>query len=611
MLPGTKLFFSFTRTDIISSNPKHKTSQLLCYSSFPHCNPQAYHSPLIKNGSARVLHVANYLLALYLRSPDSGNARKLFDEIPERDVKTWTVLVSGLSQHGHHKIALDYFSKMQNEGMVAPNAFTLSSVLKCCASVNNGLLMGKASHGWIIRNGTDADIVLGNAVLDLYVKFRMFDYVDRFFKMMGDKDSTSWNIVMAANLSKGDMKESLDFFWSLPNKSVSSWNTIIDGLLHRGSERKALELLREMVHVGPAFNKVTFSISLVLASSIKCLQLGRQIHGQLLRIGINEDSFVSTALLAMYCKCKEMERASIVFREMKLRYSKEGYQGDLMAQTVSWSTMIAGYVQHGMIEDALVYFNSMMREQVEVDLFTLTTIVAASANSVILELGQQIHAHTLKLGHGQDIFLCSSIIHMYAKCGEVDDAWFFFRQTGSRNIVLWSVMISSYAMHGFGNEAIRLFELMRSEGIRPNKVSFVGLLTACSHAGLIEDGCKYFKMMKDVYGIQPGVQHFACMVDLFGRAGLLVVIKDFVYRNGIHHAREVWKAYLSSCWLHNNVEMTNWVANELLELDPNEADSYLLASKTYSANNDWEEAAKVRGLMVERDLKKLPGQSWI
>ncbi|KAL0402717.1 UNVERIFIED_CONTAM: putative pentatricopeptide repeat-containing protein [Sesamum latifolium] len=300
----------------------------------------------------------------------------------------------------------------------------------------------------------------------------------------------------------------------------------------------------------------------------------------------------------------------MVFRELQLRCSKESHD-DLMAQTVSWSTMIAGYVQHGMTKDAMVYFRSMIHEQLEVDLFTLTTIVTACADTALLELGQQIHARTQKLGHAQDIILCSSIIDMYAKCGKLDDAWSFFRLTRTRNIVLWSVMISSYAMHGWGKEAIQLFELMQKEGIRPNEVSFIGLLTACSHAGLLEEGCKYFRMMIDVYGIQPGIEHFACMVDLFGRAGHLKEIKYFLNENGIHHLREVWRAYLSSCWLHKNVEMTNWVSKKLLELEPHEADLYLLMSNTYSANHIWEEAAKLRGSMQERQVRKLPGQSWI
>lgn len=454
------------------------------------------------------------------------------------------------------------------------------------------------------------DVALDNALLDLYAKFRVFDCVKRLFDLMDAKDSTSWNIVMAAKLGEGKMEETLDFFWRLPNKCVSSWNTIIDGLLQQRLEGKALELLYQMLNLGYAFDGVTFSISLVLASSLKNLDLGRQIHSRLLRAGMNEDSFVSTSLLDMYCKCREMHKASWIFREIQLRSSKGG-PDYFMAQTVSWSTMIAGCVQNGMIGDAMLYLRSMILEKLKIDLFTLTTVVTASANNALLELGQQIHAHTLKLGDAQDVFLRASMIDMYAKCGKLDDSWSYFRETRTRNIVLWSAMISSYAIHGLGKEAIQLFELMRNEGIKPNEVSFLALLTACSHAGLVDEGCKYFRMMTGVYGIRPDIKHFCCMIDVFGRAGHLKEINDFIYENGIQHLKEVWNTYLSCCWLHKNVEVASWVSKKLLEIDPQQPEPYLLISNTYSANGIWEEAAKFSGLMLEKEGRKRPGRSWI
>ncbi|XP_022858950.1 pentatricopeptide repeat-containing protein At2g22070-like [Olea europaea var. sylvestris] len=557
-----------------------------------------------------MLNVNNYLLNLYLKDHDFKDARKLFDEIPDRDVRTWTILIAGFARYGRHGIALDYFTDMRNEGIVAPNAFTLSSVFKCCACVNNGLQMGKATHGWIMINGIDMDVALQNSILDLYAKCGVFDYVNRLFKLMDDKDSTSWNIMMAAKLSEGDMRKCLEFFRSLPIKSVSSWNTIIDGLMQYGLERNALELLYEMVKIGPAFDKVTFSISLVLASMLKSLELGRQIHGRLLRVGMNEDSFAITALIDMYCKCWKMDKASTIFQEFR-RIGYKGSHDDLMAQTVSWSTMIAGYVQNGMMKDALDRFSFMVHEKVEVDVYTLTSILTASADVAFLELGKQIHARIVKLGQDVDVCLCSSIIDMYAKCGKLNEAWLFFQQTQTRNVVLWSVMIASYAVHGKGEEAIELFELMQNEGVMPNGVSFVALLTACNHAGLIKEGCEYFRMMIEVYGIRPEVEHVSCMVDLFGRAGHLKESENFIYKSGISNLREVWKAFLSSCWLHKNIELANSISKKLLELEPHETDSYVLLSNTYSAIDNWAEAAQLRRLMHERKVKKLPGQSWI
>ncbi|KAL1552214.1 putative pentatricopeptide repeat-containing protein [Salvia divinorum] len=585
------------------SKIKHRRSYSSSFPSAP-SNPRSCHSSLIKSGTIHFPHVANHLLKLYLNHPYFEHARKLFDEIPERDVRTWTLLISALSKSGHHRIALDYFAAMQREGAVAANAFTLSSVLKCCASLRHGLRAGKAVHGWIITNGVDVDVALDNAVLDFYAKFRLFRCAERFFESMDERDSTSWNIVMAAKMSEGKAGEALDFFRRLPDKSVASWNTIVDGLLQRGLKGEALELVYQMVELRYPFNGVTFSISLALASSLKNSEMGRQVHGRLVRAGMDQDSFVGISLLDMYCKCREMHKASVVFR-------LERGRGDSTAQTVRWSTMIAGCVQNGMTEDAMCYFRSMILEKLKIDLFTLTTILTASADRALLELGQQIHAHTLKLGHGQDVYFCSSLIDMYAKCGKLGSSWSYFRETKTRNVVLWSAMISSYATHGLGSEAIQLFELMQKEGIKPNEVSFLGVLTACSHAGLVDDGCRYFNTMRDAYGVRPGVEHFACMIDLLGRAGHLKEMKDFICENKIGHLKEVWKAYLSCCWLHKNVEMANWASEKLLELDPSQPDPYLLSSNTYSANDAWEEAAKVRGLMLEKEVRKLPGQSWI
>ncbi|KAK9291682.1 hypothetical protein L1049_019631 [Liquidambar formosana] len=195
------------------------------------------------------------------------------------------------------------------------------------------------------------------------------------------------------------------------------------------------------------------------------------------------------------------------------------------------------------------------------------------------------------------------------------EAWMmpgrFSDKLADRNVVLWTSMISGCALHGQGKEASCLFESMINEGIMPNEVSFVGVLTACSHAGLLDEGCKYFRSMKEVYGMRPGVEHFTCMVDLYGRAGQLNEARDFIYTNGISHLSAVWRSFLSSCRLHKNIKMGKWVSEKLLELEPLDAGPYILLSNICATNHRWEEAAKVRSLMQKRGVKKHPGQSWI
>ncbi|XWS58832.1 hypothetical protein CRYUN_Cryun08bG0067800 [Craigia yunnanensis] len=255
----------------------------------------------------------------------------------------------------------------------------------------------------------------------------------------------------------------------------------------------------------------------------------------------------------------------------------------------------------------------MIRKEIEVDRFIVTSIISACANSGVLELGQRVHALVQKIGHKVDAHLGSSLFDMYAKCGNLDDAQMIFKQTNDMNVVLWTSMISSCALHGQGREAVRvqLFEFLTSEGITPNKVTFIGVLTACSNAGLVEVGCRYFRLMKEVDGIKPGVGHFTCMVDVYGRAGQLNDTKKFIHENGIYHMSAVWRSFLSSCRLHRGVEMAEWVSEKLLRLEPLYAGPYILLSNICFTKQRWEAVAEVRSLMQSRGVKKHPGLSWI
>ncbi|KAL3520535.1 hypothetical protein ACH5RR_018684 [Cinchona calisaya] len=593
----------------------HQFSNYTTQPYFPLSQSDVVHCKALKNGSSQYLNVGNSILDLYVKNHNLANAQKLFDEMPQRDVRSWTILISGFSRFGDYRTGFDCFAQMLNEGIVAPNGFTLSSVLKCCSGFYDGLRMGKAIHGWIFSNGIDLDVALENAILDLYVKCGAFDYAERFFDLMDDKDNFSWNIMMASSLSRGDIEKCLGYFRKLPDKVVSSWNTVIDGFSQRGCEGVALELLYDMVNCGTKFDKFTFSISLTLLASLRKLELGRQVHGQLMRVGMSEDAFARTSLVDMYCKCGKMENAKLIVQIlhqgiMKSRHTKTP-SDDLKAQYIMWSTIIAGYVQNGMLIDALQSLRFMVREEIRVNMVTLTSMVTASANAGLLEVGQQIHSRVLKSGHKPDVFFSSSMVDMYAKCGKLDDAWSFFIQAETRNIVLWTTMISACAIHGYGEKAVQLFDLMRNEGITPNEVTFVGVLTGCSHAGLIQEGCKYFRMMTEVYDIKPGAEHFTCMVDLYGRAGKLNEIKNFIFENDISQFSSVWTALLSACHLHKNIEMAKWVSDKLLELKPSEPGPYIILSNACSDNHIWDKAAALRGSMQKREVDKLPGQSWI
>ncbi|KAI3518146.1 hypothetical protein L1887_06572 [Cichorium endivia] len=552
------------------------------------------HATVIKNGAANHLHVSNYILSSYVKSSNLTFAHQLFDEIPVRDVRSWTILISGFSRTGSHKHALALFSQMQKEH-ITPNQFTFSSVLKCCASTNE-LNMGKTILGWIFRNGVSLDTTLQNSILDFYVKSEAFDYATKFFELITYKDTVSWNIMISGHLKNKDIKKAEGLFWKLPNKDSASWNTIIDGHLQNGYEQRAIHLLYQMVNSGTSFTHFTFSIALILASSLNHINLGKQIHGQLLRIGIH-DSFIKNSLLDMYSKCGNMKKARIIFETSNRDF-------------VSLSSMISGYIQNGEINEGLKVFSFMVLEHGEIDKFTLASVLSGCSDSGLLDLGQVIHTYILKTGH-EDVFLSSSMIDMYAKCGKLESCWLVFKESKIKNVVLWTTIISSFASHGESKETINLFEIMRNEGVIPNEVTFLGVLTACSYQGLIKEGCNYFKLMKDVYGINPKVEHYTCMVDLLGRSGRLNEVKGFIFENNLWDLSVVWKVFLFYCNLYKDLEMAKWVSEKLCEVEPLEDGGYVLMSRMCVDDCRWEEVVRLNGVMRERGIKKTPGQSWI
>lgn len=575
--------------------------------------PQTLHAQVVKSGTFQSSNVGNYILNCYVKSENLDCAHKLFDELPNRDVRTWTILISGFARNGYLGMVMELFREMQIEG-VYPNQYTLSAVLRCCSSVVEPQI-AKGIHRWILVNGIALDVVLENSLLDVYVKCSDFHYAEKFFETMEKRDTVTWNIMISAYMRVGNMEKALGLFRKMLLKDVASWNTIIDGLIRNGYERTALELLYEMVKVGPAFDKVTFSVALVLASSLLLLEIGRQVHGFVLRLGIHNEGFVRSSLIDMYSKCGTMHKALLILRKRPQVHfgtlsSKFRYD-DAMTEIISWSSLISGYVCNHEYEDALKTCICMIREQVWVDKFTVTSIASACANIGILKLSQQVHAYIQKIGHSIDVHLGSSLTDMYSKCGSLDDARMIFKQTTNPNVVSWTSMISSCALYGQGKEAVQLFELMLKEGTKPNEISFLMVLTACNHAGLLEEGCKVFNLMKEVYGFNPSVEHFTCMVDLYGRAGRLNETREFIHKHGISHLSSVWKSFLSSCRLHKNIKMGKWVSEKLLQLEPSDAGSYVLLSNMCSAEQRWDEAAKIRSMMQQRGIKKPPGQSWI
>lgn len=571
------------------------------------------HSQAIKSGVAQFRQVFNHLLNLYTKSRFIIDARKLFDDIPSKDIITWTTLLSAYSRSGSFSSALSLIPRMISDGVI-PNQFTLATAFRCCVTSPR---KGREIHGWIFCYGIRSDIVLNNSMVDFYFKIGDFLSARKVFDGMFERSIESWNIMINAHFEMNDPDGSLELFKRLPNRDVVSWNTVISGYTRIGSDCNiALKLLHQMAVEGDAkFNEFTFSTALSLFANLGRIDLGKEIHGRIIRAGFKHLTFIQNSLIDMYSKCGNTSSASIIFNSMSHLYPKSlSLSSDSMERMVSWSSMVAGYIQNGRGEEALHLFQRMHREDIKIDQFTFTSITSACSDAGNLEQGRQVHGCIEKSGHVFDVLLETALTDMYAKCGSLEDACIIFNTSNARNVVLWTSLIVGFSLYGKGNEAIQVFQMMIKDtnNICPNEVTFVGVLNACSHAFLVEEGRRYFNSMQEDYGLKPNAEHYTAMADLLGRAGRLTEAIDFIIENNVTHLTSAWKAILSGCRTHNNLEMAKWVGDQLIQLEPSDSNSYILLANMYSGRKRWMDASRLRRLMHEnRATDQNPGQAWI
>jgi pentatricopeptide repeat protein len=300
-------------------------------------------------------------------------------------------------------------------------------------------------------------------------------------------------------------------------------------------------------------------------------------------------------------------------------YSQSGNVGEALnlfekapsRDVISWNTMISTYAQSGCFDEAFSLYKKMLPAGVKPNATTFASIIPACANSAALQQGRCVHDDIIRSGVESRVFVGSALVDMYAKCGSIEDARQVFDQMPERNVVSWTAMIVGYAINGYGKEALKLFEEMQQTDAKPNNITFVGILSACCHAGLVDDGLRYFDSMSRHYNITPSVDHYCCIVDLLGRKGRLDEAEDFVLKMPIKPDAAIWVSLLGASRVHKNMELGERVAKHLVDVDPNNSSHYVLLSNIYAEADRWDDKEKVRKLMSERKVIKTPGQSWI
>ncbi|GLJ53327.1 hypothetical protein SUGI_1137120 [Cryptomeria japonica] len=586
------------------------------------------HQIIIECGFLSDVVVANGLIDMYAKCGSIHKSRKLFDKMPQRDVVSWNtmaagyayggvlnealrifketpqknvvswnLMIAGYAQNGFSEKALQTFKQMHLAG-ANPDSTTFLSILPACAKVGC-LEQGVDLHQSIIESGFFSNVPVMNALIDMYAKCGSIHKARDLFNKMPQRDIVSWNVMIAGYAQSADLDKASRLFKEMPQKDVISWNAIIAGYAQNGFTEKAMEAFKQMQMAGSKPTSTTFATILPSCAKMGALEKGKHIHQSIIESGFSLDVVVASAMVDMYAKCGSIPKARKMFEKMPQR------------NVISWNTLISAYAQNGFVEKALQTFKQMQLAGVQVDSTTFVSMLPACAKMGALEQGRDIHQYIIKSGFLSDVVVVNALIDMYAKCGSIHKARALFDKMPQRDLVSWTAMILGYAQNGSGKDALYLFELMKDTGTYPDHISFACILFACSHAGLVNEGCKYFKSMSDYYCIIPTSDHYVCMVDLLGRAGYLEESLNFIIKMPIKPLLVVWMCFLGACRSCKNTGLGVFAATLLFELDPKNVAAYVLLSNIYAEVGRWDEVQKLRRLMKDRGIKKIPGCSWI
>ena len=523
------------------------------------------HSHILEAGYELDVRVGSALIHMYAKCGSIEDAAVVFDRMKERDVITWTVMIGVYAGSGRGVEAYDLYLKMKEEGF-QPDAVTYVSLLNDCASTG-ALEWVKEVHSHILEAGYESDVRVGSALIHMYAKC-------------------------------GSIEDAAVVFDSMKERNIITWNVMIGAYAGSGRGVEAYDLYLKMKEEGFQPDAVTYMSLLNDCASTGALEWVKEVHSHILEAGYESDVRVGSALIHMYAKCGSIEDAAVVFDRMKER------------DVITWNVMIGAYAGSGRGVEAYDLYLKMKEEGVQQNAVTYVSLLNDCASTGALEWVKDVHRHILEGGHESDVRVGSALVHMYAKSGSIEDALLVFERMEECNVMTWNIMIGGLGQHGRGQDALKLFIKMKADGLVPDAYSFVALLSACSHAGLVDEGRQIFCAMKD-YGVEPTVVHYSCMVDLLGRAGLLEETKRFISSMPVEADAGTWGALLGACRTYGNVELGELAAKEVMKLEPADASPYVLLSNIYAAAGQWDQVSFIRHMMQERGIRKEPGVSWI
>ena len=520
------------------------------------------HGLIVKTGIGCSQVVQSSLLSTYSKCGTPGEAYLSFCEVMNKDLLSWTSLIGIYSRFGLMKECLSLFWEMR-DNEIYPDGIVIGSML---LGFGNSMIVseGKAFHGLVIRRHYLLDQMVHNALLSMYCKFGQLTVAEKLFRRV-------------------------------PEPNNESWNTMIFGYGKIGLEEKCIKLFREMQRIGIELDSNSLVSMVSSCSQLGETYLGRSLHCYIIKHSMDENVMVVSSLIDLYVKRGNLNIAWKIFC---------GTQRDI----ITWNTLISSYTNSGHYAEAVALFEKMILENLKPNLATLVILLSACSHLASLEKGERVHHYIKEKGIEFNISLATALVDMYAKCGQLEKARKLFNTIKERDAISWNVIISGYGMHGHANSAIEMFQQMEKSNDKPNGLTFLALLSACAHAGLVKEGKCLFNRMQD-YSIKPNLKHYACMVDLLGRSGNLQEAEALVLSMPFSPDGGVWGALLSACKIHNEIETGVRIAKYAIETDPENDGYYIMMSNMYNSVGRWEDAEMVREKMNERNVAKRAGWS--
>lgn len=546
--------------------------------------------------------VCNALVSFYLIVGRVKEAQLLFQRMEFKDLISWNAIISGYALNGEWSKALELFGELLSSELSGPDSVTLISVLPACAHLKN-LKVGREIHSYVLRHPYFCqDTSIGNAIVSFYAKCHNIEAAYHTFLMISNRD-------------------------------LISWNSMLDAFAEGGHNIRFLELLHWMLKEGIRPDSITILTVLHFCAYLLNVDKVKETHCYSLRHGLllsNVEPSTGNAMLDTYAKCSNIEYAFKVFQSLSDKknlvtfnsmisgYVNCGLYDDAytifnkMTATdlTTWNLMVQGYAENDCPDQALGLLHQLQARGMKPDAVTIMSLLPACAQIASVHLLKQCHGYVIRACFG-DAHLEAALLDVYAKCGSISYASKLFQSNTGRDLVIFTAMVGGYAMHGMGEEALRIFSHMLELGIKPDHIIVTAVLSACRHAGLVDEGLKIFYSIEKRHGMSPTMEHYSCVVDLLARGGRIHDAYSFVTGMPVEANASVWGTLLGACRMYNDVELGRAVAERLFKIEAKNIGNYVLLSNLFAADARWDDVMEIRKLMKMRYIKKPAGCSWI